>query len=290
MITGGRTCVRAFNYIMSENAQLFWGFLFLILLVVIITSPIWLTIIYFVRKHKEKKRLYQERYFFLKNNLETTNDDLSDEQYESPVIEKNISEPLSEIDIETIIAIIVLREIENAPLDDQDQRIIDLSDQDPLFDEAARLVVMKQQGSTSLIQRKFAIGYHRAGRLMDQLEIAGIVGPTDGSNARQVLIQDEYSLGRVLNNLDYDKAIRFIKNDFYTDEQIEEVSLKYRNEIEQKKLELENVFRLEEEQRKKEALEYEKAVIKAELLEIERKRQLRRQVKKELMEEGVDRE
>lgn len=78
---------------------------------------------------------------------------------------------------------------------------IDLSDRDPLFEEAARLIVIQQQGSTSLIQRKFAIGYNRAGRLMDQLEAAGIVGPFEGSKARQVLIQDEYSLEQLLNAL-----------------------------------------------------------------------------------------
>ena len=80
-------------------------------------------------------------------------------------------------------------------------RSVDLSDRDPLFDEAARLIVIQQQGSTSLIQRKFAIGYNRAGRLMDQLEAAGIVGPFEGSKARQVLVQDEYSLEQVLNAL-----------------------------------------------------------------------------------------
>ena len=78
---------------------------------------------------------------------------------------------------------------------------VDLSDRDALFDEAARLLVIQQQGSTSLIQRKFAIGYNRAGRLMDQLEAAGIVGPFEGSKARQVLIQDEYNLDRLLNSL-----------------------------------------------------------------------------------------
>ena len=78
---------------------------------------------------------------------------------------------------------------------------MDLSDRDPLFDEAARLIVIQQQGSTSLIQRKFAIGYIRAGRLMDQLEAAGIVGPFEGSKARQVLIQDEYNLEQLLNSL-----------------------------------------------------------------------------------------
>ena len=75
---------------------------------------------------------------------------------------------------------------------------VDLSDRDPLFDEAARLIVMQQQGSTSLIQRKFAIGYNRAGRLMDQLEAAGVVGPYEGSKARQVLVMDEYSLEQKL--------------------------------------------------------------------------------------------
>lgn len=78
---------------------------------------------------------------------------------------------------------------------------VDLSDRDPLFDEAARLIVIQQQGSTSLIQRKFAIGYNRAGRLMDQLEAAGIVGPFEGSKARQVLMQDEYNLEQLLNAL-----------------------------------------------------------------------------------------
>lgn len=78
---------------------------------------------------------------------------------------------------------------------------VDLSDRDPLFDEVARLVVIQQQGSTSLIQRKFAIGYNRAGRLMDQLESAGIVGPFEGSKARQVLVQDEYSLEQLLSSL-----------------------------------------------------------------------------------------
>lgn len=78
---------------------------------------------------------------------------------------------------------------------------IDLSDRDPLFEEAARLIVVHQQGSTSLIQRKFSIGYNRAGRLMDQIEAAGIVGPAQGSKTRDVLIADEYSLEQKLNSI-----------------------------------------------------------------------------------------
>jgi len=78
---------------------------------------------------------------------------------------------------------------------------IDLSKRDALFDDAARIIVLNQQGSTSLIQRKFSIGYNRAGRIIDQLEAAGVVGPFEGSKARQVLISDEYSLEQLLNNL-----------------------------------------------------------------------------------------
>ncbi len=75
----------------------------------------------------------------------------------------------------------------------------DLGQRDGLFADAARLIVSSQQGSTSAIQRRFSIGYNRAGRIMDQLEAAGIVGPYEGSKARQVLITDEYSLEKMLN-------------------------------------------------------------------------------------------
>ncbi len=77
----------------------------------------------------------------------------------------------------------------------------DLSNLDQLFSEAARLIVTEQSGSTSLIQRKFAIGYNRAGRLMDQLEKAGIVGAAHGSKPREVLIQDSNTLQSLLNTL-----------------------------------------------------------------------------------------
>lgn len=72
---------------------------------------------------------------------------------------------------------------------------------DPLFEEAARAIVLSQQGSTSMIQRRFSIGYNRAGRLMDQLEKAGIVGAAQGSKPREVLIQDENSLETLLSQL-----------------------------------------------------------------------------------------
>jgi len=75
---------------------------------------------------------------------------------------------------------------------------LDPSKRDPMFEESARVIVANQSGSTSLLQRRFQIGYNRAGRLMDQIEAAGIVGPADGSKARQVLIRDEYELEKFL--------------------------------------------------------------------------------------------
>lgn len=79
---------------------------------------------------------------------------------------------------------------------------IDLAERDALFADAARLIVRHQQGSTSLIQRKMKLGYNRAGRLIDQLEAAGIVGPFEGSKAREVLVQDEHSLEQLLTELE----------------------------------------------------------------------------------------
>ena len=77
---------------------------------------------------------------------------------------------------------------------------IDVDDRDKLFREAAEVLVTAQQGSASLLQRKLKLGYNRAGRLIDQLEAAGIVGPFEGSKARQVLISDLQSLDQYLDN------------------------------------------------------------------------------------------
>ena len=79
---------------------------------------------------------------------------------------------------------------------------IDLKKKDSKFDDAARLVVQYQQGSTSLIQRKLSLGYNRAGRIVDQLEAAGILGPFEGSKARDVLIKDDQSLEHILRGLE----------------------------------------------------------------------------------------
>lgn len=81
---------------------------------------------------------------------------------------------------------------------------LDDEDRDELFEDAARVVVTHQQGSASLLQRKLKLGYNRAGRIVDQLEAAGIIGPFEGSKARQVLIPDEMSLEHILKGEDED--------------------------------------------------------------------------------------
>ena len=78
---------------------------------------------------------------------------------------------------------------------------VESSKLDPLFEEAARSIILTQQGSTSMIQRRFSIGYNRAGRLMDQLEKAGVVGAAQGSKPREVLIADENSLMNLMSQI-----------------------------------------------------------------------------------------
>ena len=79
---------------------------------------------------------------------------------------------------------------------------LDLGDErDEMFPEAARVIVRHQQGSTSLIQRKLKLGYNRAGRIVDQLEHHGIVGPFSGSKAREVLVKTEVELEQILSKL-----------------------------------------------------------------------------------------
>jgi S-DNA-T family DNA segregation ATPase FtsK/SpoIIIE len=86
---------------------------------------------------------------------------------------------------------------------DEDSGKADIAaeDRDALFEDAARMIVNHQQGSTSLIQRKMKLGYNRAGRIIDQLEAAGIVGPFGGSKAREVLIKDIVSLEQYLEDM-----------------------------------------------------------------------------------------
>ena len=102
--------------------------------------------------------------------------------------------PLSRIVLESAHILPEYKGEESSKLD------IDIDDRDALFNEAAEIIVTAQQGSASLLQRKLKLGYNRAGRLIDQMESAGIVGPFEGSKPRQVLVTDLTSLNKILNN------------------------------------------------------------------------------------------
>lgn len=140
---------------------------------------------------------------------------------------------------------------------------------DPLLEDAAKLIVQSQSGSTSILQRKMKLGYNRAGRLMEQLEQIGIVGPNLGDKVREVLIKTLAEFEHYLQN-----GFKFYKTDiqiFYEEHRIE---------IEEKKREY-------LEQKKQQQIQHEKNLIKQELLEKERKKQLHREVYKELLDQGV---
>jgi S-DNA-T family DNA segregation ATPase FtsK/SpoIIIE len=114
-------------------------------------------------------------------------------------------------EVEDITSYIACQQSYNAPFplpevpmeggDEMDGPDVDLNHLDPMFNEVARMVVLEQSGSTSMIQRKFSIGYNRAGRLMDQLEKVGIVGPAKGSKPREVLCVSEEDLQFRLDNI-----------------------------------------------------------------------------------------
>ena len=140
---------------------------------------------------------------------------------------------------------------------------------DPLLEDAARLIVQNQMGSTSLVQRRMKLGYNQAGRLMEQLEEVGIVGPNLGAKARDVLIKTEAELEQFIQD-----GFKFYKTD---------LQLFYQ----ENKAEIENKRRELQEQKRQQQIQSEKNLIKQELLEKERKKQLQREVFKELLDEGA---
>ena len=152
--------------------------------------------------------------------------------------------------------------------EEQERDEIYLKKLDDLFAESARLVVKHQQGSTSLIQRKFSIGYNRSVRIIEQLEEAGIVGPFEGSKARQVLIADEHSLEQILNNLN---SLTFSRYEIFYERFKEEIEIR---KLEYKKQKIEDEERIEKEK------------IKRKILEKEQKRRLHKEVLNELIESG----
>lgn len=150
---------------------------------------------------------------------------------------------------------------------------IDTNNFDPFFEEAAYAIVTTQVGSTSMIQRKFSIGYNRAERLMDQLEMVGIIGPAEGSKPREVLIQDKNTLQMMLN---FRRGL--INKDFI---------IENKHAIKERVLFYQEQKAKEEEWARRELIDAEKERIKQEILEKRRIREIKKQAMAELREEGI---
>ena len=187
-----------------------------------------------------------------------------------PTLPNNENTHLSEQRTNELIEMLAEEGLKQSPYKDYE---FDVSDKDSLFEDAARLVVSSQLGSTSLLQRRMKLGYNRAGRIMDQLESAGIVGAYTGSASREVLISSAISLQSF-----FDTGIIKTdgnKNDFNLEEFLE----KYKEVIENRRNELQKDI-------DESTLSKEKDEIRQELLERERKRKLQREVLKTLIDNG----
>lgn len=189
-------------------------------------------------------------------------------------VEKQII--LTDVEIELYIS----REV-NKRIDTENKSStldIDLSDRDTLFEDAARLIVLNQQGSASLLQRKLKLGYNRAGRLMDQLEAAGIIGPFQGSKNREVLISDEIKLEYLF------KSDFLFKNEFYFNTKL---LSSYEDEINSRINKYYSELKIKEENNLKEQIKFEILAKEEQKKEKRRKEELKKEVLKELQQEGL---
>jgi len=165
-----------------------------------------------------------------------------------------------------LIEKLALREFDN----ESDITYDDATEWDEYFEDAARIIVQIQQGSTSLLPRRLQLGYNRAGRIIDQLEAAGIVGPFEGDKARKVNVKDEASLEQLLKDITSGYSSQSFYDKFYEIHQ---------REIEIQKRAYERRLADIEEQRTKDE-------IKQKLLEKEKRKRLEKEALQELIEEG----
>lgn len=190
--------------------------------------------------------------------------------------------------IDNIVSVFVANKLNHSNLNGD---VLDPGERDELFEDAARLIVSSQLGSTALLQRKLKLGYNRAGRIIDQLESAGIVGPFEGDKAREVKIRNEVALENFFDYsgfinysyLDYDQSVHRLIEEGTIEQFCEE------NHDEIKKSIEEELWKKHEENIKvqQEELDYqEKEKIKAKMLAQERKRRLHYEAKSELIEKG----
>lgn len=165
--------------------------------------------------------------------------------------------------------------------------VINLELLDPLFEESARLVVESQIASTSAIQRRFSIGYNRAGRIIDQLESRGIAGAFNGTKEREVLIRSDDDLEKILKyiNSDFvDHSLIFKEGELgqfiFENKDAIDAKVEFYLRIKEQKEEVEK-------DRQRQLIEAEKERIKQEILEKKRKKELRKIALQELQEEGI---
>lgn len=210
---------------------------------------------------------YKEQEIHLENS-ENKKTVVEDSKKQSPISLKEIQdnlvleiENMNYLEKERMIDMFAKESVSEEPISD-----LDPNDRDDLFEDAARLIVQEQQGSTSLIQRKLKLGYNRAGRLIDQLEAAGIIGSFEGK-ARDVLFSN---LNDLENYLIKYPSLKVKKELFYE---------KYKEEIEKRKKEYYKNLELENDRLEREA-------IKQKIVNNERRKRLHKEALQELIEEG----
>ncbi len=184
------------------------------------------------------------------------------------------------VEIEVNKRIIERERLENVKLGDYfgSVEIFDPNEKDALFEDAARIIVSTQHGSTSLLQRQLKLGYNRVGRIMDQLEAHGIVGGFNGAKAREVLISDLSSLEQFLNaELKGNEQTLFEEKYLYTFE--DTIESKVNKYFLDKEDEIKETVRLEEIKKEQK--------IRERILQQQRDRELERKVRQQMMEEGA---
>ena len=219
------------------------------------------------------------RQLFNRNKIESTKSEVNSDFSKQPDDEKKLKSTDKEVISLTDDEIdkFVEREILRRILKTKGQEIqTEETCFDPLFKESAILIVASQQGSTSLIQRKFSIGYNRAGRIVEQLEVAGILGPSEGIKARDVLVENTQDLEILLMGRSL-KENYFYKN--ILPDKIDFVKSKVDEYLKNKELELENEL--------KETLKQQLLQEHKEKIEKQKINQLKEQLRTEMLQNGL---
>ncbi len=239
-----------------------------------------------IKQHQTSMNFFKNLFAKKINNLELSNTEnsLKQEDIIAPSVENEIISKETKISSPEINNLALSEERKNELIEilaedglkqnnNTDNYDFDIFDKDPLFEDAARLIVSSQVGSTSLLQRRMKLGYNRAGRLMDQLESAGIVGINQGSSDREVLIKSEIDLQNYFDTGIIETA--GVVNNFNLEQFLEE----NKERIEKRRIELQKAIEDEKLNNKKEQ-------IRLELLQKDRKRKLQKEVLKTLIDNG----